>query len=306
MPRLYYATPLDVLRRFDPQLSQAALNNGEHIGNNDEEQVISRIEGVQHTFEREGRPFREVRVGGGPGTYVYKGLPGRDFPYHIHLDHFDIVPFDPAAGDVIERRSGRDSWIDITNDEGSDWVADYRLGKLTLYALPGRGHLPMLRQYRDRFIRLSYRHGAPGGDTQSGGQTTLGESLSGDQTGSVSVADASRLPMGGGTMLVNGTEYVYVSAVDIDADTVTIDDRGLRGSDSSTSHSSGDVLHYCPLSVREAVAAKAAREAVLYDDWTDQLVETGGGAPAPQAKLEAWESEYQNAVARYSDNIGYR
>jgi hypothetical protein len=306
MPRLWYATPLDMLRRFDPQLSQTALDNSGWIGFNDEETAIARLEGVQQDFERDARPFREVTTGHGSGSYRYKSAKGRGFPIHVYLDHFDVVPFDASAGDRIERRTGRDSWIDITNEEGSSWVADYRTGTITLYELPGRGHLPMLRRYRDRFIRLSYRHGAPGGRHDAGGQTTLAASLSGSQTGTYDVADAGRLPPGGGTMLLGGTEYVSVDSVDTAADTVTIGRRGLRGTDESNGWESGDVLHYCPMNVREAVAAMAAREAVLFDDWTDQLVDTGGGAPQPQAKLDDWEREYDHAVARYSDNGGYR
>lgn len=304
MSRPTYCTALDVLRRFDPQIDQTALDGKEFIGNNDEEQVIARIEGVESKFEREARPLREVRVGAGPGSYVYKSAKGRGFPVHVYLDHMQIVPIDPAAGDVIERRTGRDNWVDITNQEGSAWVADYRKGKLTVFELPGRGHLPVLRNYRDRYIRISYRHGALGGDPRAGGQATLGENLTQGQTGTVSVTDAGRLPGTGGTMLIDGAEYVEIAAVDLENNTVDIAARGLRGT-ADAARSSGDILHYCPMDVREAIASLTAREAVLYDDWTDQLIDTASG-PKPAPKLDEWKQEFDDAVANYTDNYGYK
>jgi hypothetical protein len=308
MPRPTYVTPLDVYRRFDPQVTQSQLTNNEQIGSpDDEERLRAAIEEFAAEFERRARPFREVRVGAGR-NYVYKSATGKGFPIHVYLDQLDVVPFDASAGDTIERRTGIDTWTDITNEEGSSWVADYRKGKLTLFEIPGRGHLPVLRRFRDRFIRLSYRHGAPGGSARKGGQTTLGEALSADATPSdLSVADVSRLPPSGGTMLIDGTEYVRIDGVDEDADTVSVGTRGLRGTDGSTGRASGDALHYCPMDVRQAIADRTARELVLYEDWTDQLVDASGNATPPaERKLQEWQETFDRTVARYSDNYGYR
>jgi len=306
MPRPTYVTPLDVYRRFDPQVTQSQLDSNDQIGSpDDEERILAAIEEFSAEFERRARPFCEVRTGAG-GNYVYKSAKGKGFPIHVYLDQMDIVPFDASAGDRIERRTGRDSWTDITNEEGSSWVADYRKGKLTLFEIPGRGHLPVLRRFRDRFIRLSYRHGAPGGSARKGGQTTLGEALSADATPSdLSVADASRLPPSGGTMLIDGTEYVRIDSVGADADTVSVDARGLRGTEGSTERASGQTVHYCPMDVRQAIAARTARELVLYDDWTAQLIDTANG-PQPAPKLDEWQQTFDRTVARYSDNYGYK
>jgi rhodanese-related sulfurtransferase len=301
MPRLNYALPVDVIRKFDPTLEPEDLDNNEFIGHDDEEIIIARIEGLEAKWDRRAAPMRPVRVGGGD-TPKYKSAKGAGFPVHVYLDHMNVIPFDSAQGDVLERRTGRDSWTNIMNREGSAWVADYDEGKLTLYTLPGRGSLPALRRHRDRFVRLSYRLGA-GGGYATAGQTTLSSALATGTTDTVAVADASRLPETGGTMLVGGTEYVEVSAVDHAADEITIRTRGLRVS-SDTDHPDGTVVHYCPLDVREAIAAKAARELVIYDDYTDWMVE-GSEAFDRRAKLEEWESEWTTTVANYSDAAGY-
>jgi len=301
MPRLTYALPMDALRKFDPTMQQSDLDNNAFIGHDDEEIIISRLEGVESKWDRNATPMRPVRVGGGDAP-KYKSAKGAGFPVHVYLDHRNVIPFDASQGDMIERRTGRDSWTDITNREGSSWVADYEMGKLTLYTLPGRGNLPALRNYRDRFVRLSYRLGA-GGDYISAGQTTLSASLSAGATETVSVANASRLPETGGVMLVGGSEYVEISAVDESADEVTIRSRGLRLSE-DTSHDTGTVIHYCPMDVREAIAAKAARELVIYDDYTDWLVE-GSEAFDRRAKLDEWEQEWNSTVASYNGNSGY-
>lgn len=205
---------------------------------------------------------------------------------------------------MLERRSGRDNWTSIIDQEGSAWVADYEMGKLTLYELPGAGHLPaLLRNWRERFIRTSYRLGI-GGEYARAGQTTLSNSLSQGTTGTVSVADATRLPPEGGTMLVGSTEYVAVGSVDHGADELTIDTRGVRATQ-DTDHDAGAIVHFCPLDVRDAIAGKAAAELQGYDIFVDQLIDTGE-AVNPRDRIETWETEWNRAVASYSDNYGYK
>ena len=308
MPRLNYALPVDVVRRFNPQITQSNLENWSSnpesalIGHEDVDKISARIEGVESKWDRSARPMREVRVGSQDAP-VYKSAKGRGFPIHVYLDNRNIQPFDASQGDLIERRTGRNSWTDITAEEGSSWVADYRQGQLTIYELPGRGHMPVLRQHRDRFIRLSYRIGA-GGDRGLAGQTTLSSQLSQGATTTVGVADASRLPQTGGVMLVDGAEYVEVASVDHSNDEITVASRGVRAT-TDDQRASGSTVHYCPLDVREAVAAKATQELVRYDDWTDVVVDNGR-APQPERKLDDWEDEWTSTVAQYSDNYGYQ
>lgn len=310
MPRTNYTLPVDVVRLFDPQITQENLENWSSapeealIANEDADQIRSRIRAFESKWDREATPMREVAVVDDPG-YIYKSAKGRGFPVHVYLDHRHVVPFDATQGDVIERRTGRNSWTDITAEEGNSWVADYRKGKLTLFRLPGFGHLPVLRRWKERFVRLRYRIRGAATDVHTSGQTTLSNDITDSQTGPVDVADAAKLPAGGGPMLVGGDEYVQVGSVDAGADTIEVATRGIRAS-TATSHDSGAVVHYCPPQVRDAVAAKTARWLVLNADWTDALVDTGSGAPQPQSKLDDWEREWNETVARYSDRYGYK
>ena len=189
MSRTHYALASDVIRRFDPTLTQAALQSDDFIGHDDLDAVQSRLEGVESTFEREtNNALREVRVGAGTGSYEYYGASPLSFPIHIFLDHRNIVPLDAAQGDVLEVRTGRDQWTDITAQEGDEWAMDYRLGKLTMYRYPGRGHLPTFRRLHERFVRTSYRYGALGGDQNAGGETTTTAQISGGNTPTVGVS----------------------------------------------------------------------------------------------------------------------
>lgn len=302
MPRTNYALHTDVLRKFDPTIQQSDLEANDFIGHNDQEIVVSRLEGVESKWDREATPMRPVRIASRDAPII-KSAKGKGFPVHSYLDHENIAPIDPSQGDMIERRTGRDSWTDITGREGSSWVADYRKGKLTIFTLPGRGNMPVLRNYRERFVRLTYRLGA-GGDYAHAGQTELSASLSSGTASTVSVNDASRLPPSGGTMLLGGEEYVDVSSVDHTTDEITIAARGVRVS-TDTDHESGTVVHYCPMDVREAIAAKSARELVIYDDYTDWIVE-GSEAFDRRQKIEEWENEWKDTVSEYASGGGYR
>ncbi|MBX0350477.1 hypothetical protein [Haloarcula pellucida] len=299
---------MDVVRRFNPQITQSNLESSSSnpeealIGHKDVDKISARIEGVEAKWNRSARPMRPVRIGSRDAP-VYLSAKGAGFPVHAYLDEQNILPLDPNEGDFIERRTGRDTWTDITTREGQAWVADYRMGKLTIFRLPGHGSLPVLRNYRERFVRLSYRLGV-GGEYGTAGQTTLTSQLAQGSTTTIGVDDASRLPPSGGVMLVDGAEYVDVASVDHSADEITIRARGVRAT-SDADRASGSTVHYCPMDVREAVAAKAAEELVRFDDWTDELVD-GGRAVQAERKLDDWESEWTNTIAQYSDNYGYQ
>lgn len=304
MPRTHYIVPMDVTRRFDPTITNSELETNDYIGTDDMERIRSRIEGVEGQWDRHARPLREVRIGSQDAP-VYQSAKGKGFPIHVYLDHEHIIPFDASAGDSIERRTGIDTWTDITNEEGSGWVADYRKGKLTVYEIPGRGHLPVLRRWRDRFIRVTYRVGL-GAEYGQAGQTTISETLfQGGTPGSLSVSDASRLSPGGGTMLVDGTEYVHVDGVDESNDTVSIAERGLRGT-SDGERSSGSVIHYCPLNVREAISARAAVELARWENFADRLASTGDSSLDLGSKVDQWNAEWREALGAYSGNYGYK
>jgi len=299
-----YCTDIDVVRKFNPQLGEAALEANDYIQNNDREQIRARIDAVSDKFdENTGRAMREVRVGspGAPRTYEYYDAQRQRhrYPLEVDLDHQDIVPIDANAGDTLEVRDGRDSWDAITSDEGDEWWLDYEDGELKIFELLVNRIYFEARD--ERYLRITYRHGALGGGRRRGGQTTLDSQVDDStSTTTLSVADSARLPADGGVMLVGtGTdaEYVRVSDVDTSTDTLTVT-RGIRAT-SATSHASGAPVHYCPLEVRDAVAAKTARELLRYDDWVDELVEAGQGLGASD-KMDAWEQAWTDACANHT------
>jgi len=307
MSRLTYATVLDVSRRFDPRLDEAALLAGELLEGaaDDIETIQSRLDGVESSWDRQATPMQSVPVGSRsvPKRYDAKGTP---WPVNIYLDHNNIAPFDPAQGDFIETRTGRDQYTDITNQEGSAWTADYDTGVITIYRYPGAGQLPAFYQIRDQFVQISYRTTA-GGDQFRAGETTLTSSIDSNDTQTVDVANAAQLPRNGGVMLLGGAtipgaEYVTVENVDHANNTVEITGRGLRGT-SGAGHEAGDRIHFCPMDVREAVAAKAAAELAMAEDFTEWLFD---GDVDRQTRMDTYEEEWTNAIGRYTTQRGYQ
>ena len=302
--------PIDTVRRFDPQQTRDDLENNDFLGDpefGDSERFRARIEGIEDQFVTDtDTALRPTRVGsvGAPATYEHHDNKyWKHTPSTVYLDHRNIHPIDATQGDAIELRVGINQWRDITADEGERWVADYKMGKLELYSRV-RGHRGY-RNIRDqRFVRLTYRHGALGGDRRYGGQTTLSASLDNrtDPPTTVDVENAARLPSSGGTMLVGGFggEYVRVGTVDPQANTIEIAAREQRGT-TSTTHDAGAIVHYCPLNVREGIAAATARELVLFSDWADRMVDENENTLSQQAKLDEWKSEFESVVARYTE-----
>jgi hypothetical protein len=247
--------------------------------------------------------MRSVRIGSrdAPRYFDAKGDP---WPTRVYLDHTNIAPIDESAGDYIETRTARDTYTDITAREGQAWTMDYERGILTIYRYPGAGQVPAFHHVRDKFVKISYRIAA-GGDLFNAGETTVGQSLTASTNGEIDVADASRLPAGGGVMLIDGSEYVYVDAVDRDANTVTIpssSDRGIRRTPNE-SHDDGATIHYCPVDVRDAVAAKAAAELAVTEDFTEWLLDSNDLDRTD--KISEWKDEWTEAVNSYSDRVGY-
>lgn len=308
MPRLNYALPIDVVRRFNPQVTRSNLEDWQSspdealIGYEDVDAIASRIEGVEAKWDRQATPMKAVPVASSDAPII-KSAKGKGYPVHVYLDNMNIAPIDANEGDFVERRTGRGNWTDITNEEGSSWAADYRKGILTVFELPGRGHLPVLRRFRDRFLRLSYRIGA-GGDYANAGQTTLTSTLASGSTSTIGVQHASRLPRNGGTMLIGGDEYVVVDSVDHANDEISIAERAVRRTE-DVEHASGTTVHYCPMDVREAVAAKAAQELVRSDGWTLDVADSDHSVD-PERKLDDWETEWEGTVSEYSEQAGYQ
>lgn len=303
MARTTYAHPVDVLRKFNPTLiAKGDLDSNEYIGTTDDEELVrARIEGVEDQFEDLTRnAFREQRVGnpGEPRTWEYHEADFRRYQHGVKvwLEHRNALPFDPTAGDTLEIRTGRDRWKDITDQEGELFEANYREGWVrifSVYRYAGSWRSAAL----DRNVRMTYRHGSLGGDRDLGGETSLDGQLA-ESANTISVQDASRLPHRG-LLLVGGDEYVKFSGKDLDAESLTGVSRGLRGT-TDQQHADGAQVHYCPVAIREAVAARTAVELLEYDDWVDSLVEASEGFAKPQ-KVSDWNGEWEQALNKHSE-----
>jgi hypothetical protein len=299
MARLSYSTPATVLRKFDPTLDEQTLAEESLFASDDREKIVSRIEGVEGKLEDEtGHAWRSVRVGapGHRGSYESHDASFRRHQYGVRvwLDHREVVPIDPDAGDTLLLRTGRNSWRDVTDLEGQMWRANYPDGELKFhaifrYASPWRGGT-------DDSIRACYRYGGLGGSRDRGGETSLAASVT-DSATTLSVTDAGRLP-DRGILLVGGEEYVSLSASDYGSGELTVT-RGERGT-SPAAHDAGTTVGYCPISIREAVAAKAAKELVLYDDMADNLAAPNDSV-THRDRLDAWEEEWTDALAKNAE-----
>ncbi|MEE6210851.1 hypothetical protein U3A55_11900 [Salarchaeum sp. III] len=301
-----YAHPVDVLRRFDGNLSLDEVTSDNPFGAPDVETIWARIRAVSQDWDsKTGTPLREVRSGspGAPRTYEHHDADRTDgFPLRVELDGDDIVPLDPEEGDVLEIRTGRDTWENITDQEGDDWVLLHESGDLKLFQL--LVHRVWWEAPDERYLRACYRYGALGGDRERGGQTTLSSNATTDAS-TLSVTDASRLPADGGVVYVvdpaatdaTAGEYVRVTDVDVEADELTVV-RGQERTDAA-SHDQGAFVHYCPKDVRDAVAAKTAEQLVEYDTSLEQ-VDGENASVTAQSKVDSWSEEYQNKLAEYS------
>lgn len=290
-----YCHIVDVLRKFNPQLTEASLEGETYIGQQDTQQIEARIRAVGSDFETNtGRALRLQRAGspGAEETYAVGRLYKRR-PLKISFPHDHILPFDPSEGDSLEFRVARDRYRDITEDTNA-YVLKSKPGQLTIYRrrLPN----PFWGDEEDRIVRATYRYGALGGDNRQGGQTALTEAVD-DETTTLSVENTGRLPTYPDVVLINNSEYAQVVAIDHASDELTV----RRGSDATVAseHDSGVPVHYCPRTVRDAVAGKVAQELLRYDDWVEELAEEAqmlGG----KEKVDQWEKEYEQQLGKHA------
>ena len=295
-----YAHVVDVLRKFDPTLTEQDLDNDDYIGASDREKVRARIDEVCDELEGEtGRAFRERRVGapGSPRTYDEQDVEGggRGRPIRVQLRNItpgDVMPLDPNEGDSLQIRVGRDRWEDVTNEEDDTWSLNYKTGELKIYRrLVQRIYL---RDPEDRYVKATFRYGALGGSKRRGGQTALSSSVNDSDT-TLSVENAERLPSTG-VFLVGNDEYVRAD-VDYQNNEISVE-RGVRATTASA-HEADDPVHYCPLSVRSAVAARSAQELLRYDDWVDQLREASQSLGGKE-KMDSWQDEWDRTLGKHS------
>lgn len=291
---LPYCAPTDIRRKLD-------LPSGT-IDADERERYATRAAAASQQWDTTtGSPMRTVRVGatGAPETYEHHDATGvsRSPPVRVSLEHGSIVPIDADAGDVIEVRTGRDSWDDVTAEQGDSWTLDNRRGQLKLYRI-------LINRVRfepthERFVRLSYRHGGLGGDRESGATASLASDVSESAT-TLAVDQAARLVEPPFLAAVGDTpsfEYVRVTDVDRDADELTVT-RGER-STTTASHDAGATVQYTPQDVREAVAARAA-ELLTLDDDARTSVPDDGQLTSRSQRADRFRTEWEEACAKHS------
>lgn len=156
-----YASAEAVLRALDKDLNTVADDLTQR--------AKTRAEAAtQKWINRTGRPFHEHRIGDPDEPRTWEVYDVQDAvswsPATVFLDNGNPLPLDPDAGDAIEVRDGRDSWRDVTDEEGKSWTLDYRRRRLRVFE-----RRLVNRPWDDpntRFVRLTYRHGPLGEDVQ--------------------------------------------------------------------------------------------------------------------------------------------
>ena len=147
-------------------------------------------------INRTGRPFHSVRVGATdePRSWevhdVQHALSWH--PATVLLDNGRPLPLDPAEGDTIEIRDGRDSWDDVTDEEGDAWAMDYRRRRLRVFE-----RRLGVRPWDDpntSFVRLTYRYGPLGEEVEITDDNVV-ESVPPDVTQAVAAKAASMLAL---------------------------------------------------------------------------------------------------------------
>lgn len=291
---LPYCTAEDIVRKLD--------HAPDHLNPDFRTRYETRARAASQRWDREtGSPARQIRVGAAdrPETWETHDAPDRsDFPLVISLNNGDVQPIEASAGDAIEIRTGRDTFEDVTGEEGDEWIIDNRRGQLKLF------RFLVQRLYfespDERLVRLTYRHGALGGSRDEGAVTTLTSSVTDSDT-TLPTNDPSAFPATPFVAALGvSADYEYVRVTDID--TGTGDVAVVRGVDftDKASRPDGATLQYVPPSIREAVAARAAVPLVLDDDAVTTAPDNGQFAKRNE-RAEELRAEYRDAARSNSD-----
>lgn len=289
---LPYAHPVDVARALD--------KSPDMIDESEKERYATRAAAASQKWDSDtGTPMRSVRVGAPerPETWeVYDAADSNGYrPVVFDLNHSPINPIDPEAGDTIEVRDGRDEYNDITDEQGDGWVIDYPKGQLKIYRFIINTNF--FERSTERFLRITYRHGALGGSRERGSETTLSTAAEFD-TDTLDVVDASFLPEPPFAALVgSGVDLEYVRVLSLNGDSLNVT-RGVSET-VETDHPQGAEVQYVPRDVREAVAAKAAERLVMNDD-SDFSVPENATLSSRAERAQSLSEEYDRAAASYS------
>jgi hypothetical protein len=296
--RSYYSHPVDVLRKFDPTLTESDLSSDSLFGADDLEKVWARIDEVESDFEDEtGNPQRAVRQGvpGHPATWEKQDASLRRVQngVKVWLDNAYVIPFDSNAGDKLEIRTGKDQWRDITDQQGTRWEMNPEDGWVRIFSRIARSLWS--QSMRDQILRTTYRYNALGGNPERPGETTLDADVTDTDT-DWTVADPQRLPPRG-IVYVGAAEYVEIEDIDYDTGDVTVS-RGKRAT-TAEAHTSGTTVHYCPMRIRGTIAGQVAAELVMYDDIVDELA-TPSDDISRNDRITNWQDDYEGLLHSFA------
>lgn len=283
----YLCLPIDVVRLYNPQVTQDDIKgvpsnqaeaSAQIIGNDDYQQILSQIEAAESELsDRHNRPYKlEYARKETPNDYLQISN-NRAFPQlWVELPHNNIVSID-----TIEIRTGlkNDDWETL---DTNDYVLDHEDGTLTIHQFRWFSDL---YDHPGKAVRVSYTHGALGRKESQGGQTKVTEST-GTGTGTWNLEDGGHLPEFPQTFQIDG-EYVRG---EVSGDTLEVTERGVHGTTASD-HSSGEYVHYSPMTVRNGVAAKVA---MWLANSSIKLDEVAGESMSPQDRMEQWNQQWEN------------
>lgn len=306
--RSSYAVITDVLRVFDPRLDAEELDTdiGDYLGPETLEKTQTELEAAESALEAETNTTFRLATYGQDGLYgSYHWIPKDDLinegshskPTRFYLRP-NLIPFDPDKGDELAYRTGTDSFSTIPE---SQYMVDWNSGQVELFDVFGRSyfHKRANRHYQSSPIVARYRYGAGGHKTRVPGQTTLSATVDDTVGATVSVDETDRIPPNTTEpVLIGHSEYARIDVDRVNGE-ITLTSRGLRGTDPQ-SHDADDIVHYCPLDIREAAAAKAAMSLNDWDFFVERISQRVDYGDV-QSRIERAEKTYNDVVTRYRE-----
>ncbi|MYL67790.1 hypothetical protein [Halorubrum distributum] len=192
-----YATADEVLLALDPDTDPTT------VPDHTRERAIKRAaSATEKWINRTGRAFHPVRVGAADEPRSWEVHDVQDamswHPVSVTVDNARPLPLDPAEGDAIEIRSGRNQWDDVTDEEGDAWVIDYRRRRLRVFER--RLAITPRDDPNTSFVRLTYRYGPLGDEVQINADNVV-ESTPPDVSEAVAAKAASMMALSDNTAL---------------------------------------------------------------------------------------------------------
>jgi len=304
--RSNYATPIGVLRVFDPRLDAEELDTdiGEYLGAETLSKIQSELEAAESQLEADTNTTFRLATYGQEGQYgTYHWIPKDDLineesqsrPTRFYLRP-NLIPFDPDEGDELAYRTGTDSFSPIPE---SQYMVNWRTGEVELFDVFGTSYFAkrVNRPYQASPIVARYRYGAGGHRTREPGQTSLTATVDDTVGATVSVDNTDRIPPNTNEPVLIGRNELAQIDVDRNAGEITLTNRGVDGT-IAQSHDSGDIVHYCPTDIRQAARAKAAMKLNDWDFFVERITQRVDYGNV-ESRIQRAQDTYEKTVKRY-------